>query len=304
MRVGISGQVFQEREPMANLLMQLAVNGIIYGAFYALLGLGWNIIYGATGIFHFAHALAFSLGAYAAILTTMEAGLPLAMGFAVAIFVGILFGWAIELALYRPLRRLDALPVVVFVASLGALILGEAFLLIIFKPLPRSLSGFPIKEIDIADITFTTLQITTAAVSLIVVFGTWIYLKRTKTGKAIRAVGSNAEMAQVLGINRDWIYLLVFAIGSGAAALAGVLYTLDNVASPTLGMSLIFPALIVMFVGGVNSIPGVIVGGLILGLAENVSSAWLQSDYKVIVTFSILVIVIIIKPRGLFGSSR
>ena len=289
---------------MGVLLVQLTINGIIWGVFYALLGLSWNIIYSATAIFHFAHALIFAVAAYAAVLATMNMGLPLAVGFIAAIVVGVLVGWAIELGIYRPLRRLGASQVVIFVASLGTLIVGEALLLIIFKPLPRRLVGFPVKAINIGDITFTTLQVTTVAVSALVILGTWIYLKRTKSGKAIQAVGSNAEMAEVLGINKDGIYRLVFAIGSGVGALAGVLYTLDSVASPMMGMSLVFPAFIVTFVGGIGSVPGVVAGGLILGLAENLSIAWLQSDYKVIVAFALLLIVIIFKPRGVFGSSQ
>ena len=289
---------------MVALLVQLTVNGIIWGALYALLGLSWNIIYGATSIFHFAHALIFTAAAYGAVIVTMDLGLPLALGLLGAIIAGILAGWAIERGIYRPLRRLGASPVVIFVSSLGTLIFGEAVFLIIFKPLPRRLRGFPIKPINIGEITFTSLQLAVVITSAIVICGAWIYLKKTKSGKAIQAVGSNPEMAEALGINREKIYLLVFAIGSGIASIAGVLHTLDSVAEPLMGMELIFPAFIVTFLGGVGSIPGVIVGGLILGLAENISLAWLQSDYKVILAFTILLIVIILRPRGLFGLAR
>ena len=289
---------------MVALLVQLTVNGIIWGALYALLGLSWNIIYGATSIFHFAHALIFTAAAYGAVIVTMDLGLPLALGVLGAIIAGILAGWAIERGIYRPLRRLGASPVVIFVSSLGTLIFGEAVFLIIFKPLPRRLHGFPIKAINISDITFTNLQLAVVITSAIVICGVWIYLKKTKSGKAIQAVGSNPEMAEALGIDREKIYLLVFGIGSGIASIAGVLHTLDSVAEPLMGMELIFPAFIVTFLGGVGSIPGVIVGGLILGLAENISLAWLQSDYKVILAFTILLIVIILRPRGLFGLAR
>jgi branched-chain amino acid transport system permease protein len=289
---------------MTGLLVQLTVNGIIWGSMYALLGLSWNIIYGATSIFHFAHALIFTAAAYAAVLVTMNAGLPLFVGLLGAIVAGILTGWAIEIGIYRPLRKSGASPVVIFVSSLGTLIFGEALFLIIFKPLPRRLHGFPIKAININDITFTTLQLSTVIISAIVICGVWIYLKKTKSGKAIQAVGSNPEMAEALGINREKIYLLVFGIGSGVASIAGVLHTLDSVAEPMMGMDLIFPAFIVTFLGGVGSIPGVIVGGLTLGLAENISLAWLQSDYKVILAFTILLIVIILRPRGIFGLDR
>jgi len=289
---------------LAALLAQLAVNGIMWGALYSLLGLSWNIIYSTTGIFHFAHALIFVAAGYTAVLVTMNAGLPLPLGFIAAVAAAVFLGWAIERGIYRPLRILGVSHIVIFVASLGTLIFGEALAHIIFKPFPRRLSGFPVEAINIGAITFTTLQLTTSVISFITILGVWQYLKRTKSGKAIRAVGSNPEMAEVLGIGRDRVFLLVFALGSAMGALAGVLYTLDSVAHPHMGIPLIFPAFIVTFMGGVGSIPGVVAAGLILGLSENLSQAWLDSDYMVMISFAILLAVIILKPRGLFGSRR
>jgi branched-chain amino acid transport system permease protein len=289
---------------LAALLAQLAVNGIIWGALYALLGLSWNIIYCTTGIFHFAHALIFVAAGYAAVLVTMKAGLPLALGFLAAIIAAVVLGWALERGIYRPLRVLGASQTVIFVASLGTLIFGEAIAHIIFKPFPRRLSGFPVESINIGAVTFTNLRFATLAISYIVILGVWQYLKRTKSGKAIRAVGSNPEMAEVLGIDRDRVFLFVFALGSAIGAVAGVLYTLDSAAHPQMGMPLIFPAFIVTFVGGVGSILGVVVAGLLLGLAENISLAWLDTDYMVMISFAILLAVIILRPRGLFASGR
>jgi len=289
---------------LAALLAQLAVNGIMWGALYSLLGLSWNIIYSTTGIFHFAHALIFVAAGYTAVLVTMNAGLPLPLGFIAAVAAAVFLGWAIERGIYRPLRILGVSHIVIFVASLGTLIFGEALAHIIFKPFPRRLSGFPVEAINIGAITFTTLQLTTSVISFITILGVWQYLKRTKSGKAIRAVGSNPEMAEVLGIGRDRVFLLVFALGSAIGALAGVLYTLDSVAHPHMGIPLIFPAFIVTFMGGIGSIAGVVAAGLILGLSENLSQAWLDSDYMVMISFAILLAVIILKPRGLFGSRR
>lgn len=286
------------------LLAQLAVNGIIWGALYALLGLSWNIIFCTTGIFHFAHALIFVAAGYAAVLVTMNAGLPLVLGFVAGIVAAVFLGWALERGIYRPLRILGASHIVIFVASLGTLIFGEALALIIFKPFPRRLLGFPGETINIGEINFTTLRFATLVISYLVIFGVWQYLKRTKSGKAIRAVGSNPEMAEALGIDRDRVFLFVFALGSAIGGLAGVLYTLDNVAHPNMGIPLIFPAFIVTFVGGVGSIAGVVAAGLILGLSENISQAWLDTDYMVMISFSILLAVIILKPRGIFGSRR
>ena len=289
---------------MATLLIQLSVNGIIWGALYALLGLSWNIIYSTTGIFHFAHALIFLAAGYAAVLITMNAGLPLALGFIAAIIVAVVLGCALERGIYRPLRILGASQMVIFVASLGTLIFGEAMAHIIFKPFPRRLTGFPVDTINIGEINFTTLRLATLVISYFVIFGVWQYLKRTKSGKAIRAVGSNPEMAEALGIDKNKVFLFVFALGSAVGALAGVLYTLDSAAHPQMGMPLIFPAFIVTFVGGIGSILGVTVAGLLLGLAENISLAWLDTDYMVMISFAILLAAIILRPRGLLGSGR
>jgi branched-chain amino acid transport system permease protein len=289
---------------MAGLLGQLIFNGIIMGSLYALLGLSWNIIYGTTGIFHFAHGFVFVVAAYTAVLVGKSSCLSFTLGVVAAVIAAVLVGLAIERGVYRPLRRSGASHIVVFVASLGLLIFGEAIVHVILGPSPRALLGFRIIPLRVGNLCFTTLHVATLVVSVLVISGLWIYLKRTKTGKAIRAVGGNSQMAEALGINRDRIFLLVFAIGSGAAALAGILHALDVSADPYMGLVLVFPAFIVTFIGGVGSIPGVVAGGLLLGLAENVTLAWLQSDYKIIVAFSILLVVLIVRPRGLIPASR
>lgn len=288
---------------MGPLLAQLTVNGVISGSMYMLLGLSWGIIYSTTGTFHFAHALVITVAAYAVVLTTNTAGLPLIAGCAAAIATAAVFGCLIEVGIYRPLRRAGASPFGVFVGSLGTLILGQNLVLLIFSANVHRIKGFSATNVTIGPVGFSSLHIVMMTLSPIVIVGVWVFLTRTRLGRALRAVASNPEMAETVGIDNNRITLLAYALGSGMAGLAAFLITLDGAASPAMGVAPVFSALIVTFTGGIGSIPGAVAGGLLLGLGENVSMAFIESSYKLMVSFLVLIAVIVVRPRGLFGKS-
>jgi branched-chain amino acid transport system permease protein len=285
-----------------DLVAQLVVNGIIIGSNYALLGLTWSLIYSTTRIFHFAHGFIIVAGAYAAVVVTSFLGLPVIIGFLAAILVAAALGCAIELGIYRPLRKLGGSQFVIFCASLGTLILGENVIQMIFSPKNQTITGFPLQYISIGPVNITTNHILIVGVSALGILAIWLYLKRSKLGKSIRCVASNPEMAEVVGMDKGKTFLLAFVIGSAGAGLAAVPFTIESAATPTMGLNPLFAAFIVTFIGGVGSIPGAILGGLIMGLAENLCLIWLSVLWKIVVTFGVLLIVLIVKPRGLFGS--
>jgi len=289
---------------MVTMLPQLLVNGMINGALYAVLGLSWGIIYSSTGTFHFAHALVITVAAYAAVLTTMVAGLPLTLGFLVAILAGILTAWAIELGIYRPLRTRGATQFGVFIGSLGTLIVGENVILLLFKANVRRLEGFPEVNLLFGSVGFSSVRAFSLVLCVIVVVAFWLFMQRTRSGRAIRALSSNPEMARTVGIDTARIVLLVYALGSALAAIAATLISLDNVAYPTMGVALTFSALIVTFIGGIGSLTGTVAAGLLLGLTESLALFVMPAGYQVIVSFLVLLIVIILRPRGLFGGSN
>ncbi|MCX5910073.1 MAG: branched-chain amino acid ABC transporter permease [Deltaproteobacteria bacterium] len=289
---------------MKVLIIQLFVNGFITASFYALCGVSWGVIYRTTHIFHFSHHLVFAVAGYAAVMIASQAHLPYFLGLFAAVAAAALLGCGIDAFLYRPLRRMGATQATTFLASLGLGTAGVAILLLAFSSNPRRLEGFPAKVLSVGEAFFSVADLT-------LVIGCWVmigllllFLAKSRYGKAIRAVGSNAEMARNVGLNIDRIYMLVFAIGSGLFGVAAFLFTAKNVAFPTMGILPFFMAFIAVFLGGVPSIPGHALAGFILGLSESLGMLVLPGEYKTMIAFAILFVVIVIRPEGLIGFKR
>lgn len=287
---------------MAGLIAQFIVDGMITGCLYALLAVSWGIIYSTTRIFHFAHNVPIITAGYAAVFATTLAGLPLVLGFVIAIMAGAIMGCGTEVFLYRPMKRIEASQFIIFISSLGMSILGVNVVHILFSCDPRRLAGFPMISIEIGPVIVTALRVTILSVSLLAILGLRVYLHKAKAGKALRAVASNPEMAETVGVNLSRMNLLAFAIGSGAVALASVFIGLEGAVTPFMGMAPLFTAFIVTFLGGVGSLAGAVAGGLLLGIAESLVILVLPMYFKVMVSFAILLLVLIVRPRGLFGA--
>jgi branched-chain amino acid transport system permease protein len=283
------------------LAAQLAAYGLIAGSLYALLAVSWGLVFATTKIFHFAHALTLVVAAYAAALVAGAAGLALA--FATAAVAGCLFGIAIEFGVYRPLRRVNATQLNIFLASLGFLIAGESLLLIAFGPEARTLPGFPVEGIVLGPVAFTTIEALWIGVSWALVFALLAWLRLTRWGRAIVAVASNPELAQCVGVDPSRVFLLVFAVGSGLVGIGGALIALRDTASPFMGVAPVLAAFIAVFLGGIGSIPGAIVGGLVLGFAENMGGLLLPGHWQGVIAFVVLFVVLVFRPSGLLGTA-
>jgi len=289
---------------MRVLIIQLLVNGLIAASFYALAGVTWGVIYRTTHIFHFAHHFVFSVAGYGAIMITAQVHLPYFFGFFGAVGVAVLLGCGIDALLYRRLRMSGATQATTFLASLGLGTAGVAILLFAFSSSPQRLVGFPTKVLSIGEAFFSVADLTMVIVSWTMIGFLLFFLAKSRYGKAIRAVGSNAEMARNVGLNIDRIYLLVFAVGSGLFGAAAFLFTAKNVAYPTMGVLPFFMAFTAVFLGGVSSIPGHALAGFILGFSESLGMLVLPGEYKTMIAFAILFVVIIIRPEGLLGFKR
>jgi len=283
------------------LAAQLATNGLISGSLYALLGVSWGLIFATTKIFHFAHALTLTVAVYAAVLAVGQWGLGLPAGFFLAALVGCLFGVATERVVYRPLRRVNATSLNIFLASLGLLIAGESAVLIVFGPQARDLPGFPISGIALGPVAFTTVEglWLVGSWALLLLLIAWLWW--TRYGRAIRAVASNRELAQCVGIDPEHVSLLVFGIGSALVGLGGMLLALRDTVSPTIGVQPVLTAFIAVFLGGIGSIPGAVLGGLVLGLAENMGGLLLPGHWQGVIAFVVLFSVLVFRPSGLLG---
>jgi len=286
------------------LIFQLIANGLVVGSFYALAGVSWGIIYKTTRTFHFSHHLVFTCAGYTAALVTTNLQQSYAVGFVCAVLVAVVLGCSIDALLYRRMRMMGAIRDTIFLASVGLGTAGVALILLFLSSNTRSLAKAPAKMISLGPATLTSDDLVMLIGSWLLIAALLIFLNKSRYGKAIVAVGSNEEMARNLGFNINRIYTLVFALGSFLFGCAAFFFAAKNVAYPTMGLLPFFMSFTAVFLGGVSSIFGHALAGLLLGLAENLGMIILPGEYKLIISFSILFIVILIKPEGLLSRKR
>jgi branched-chain amino acid transport system permease protein len=262
----------------------------------------WGLIFATTKIFHFSHALTLTVAVYAAVVAVSAWGLALPLGFGVAAAVGCVVGVGTELLLYRPLRRVQATQLNIFLASLGLLIAGQSAVLVAFGPQARALEGFPMRGIELGPVAFTTIEALWLVAAWVLIGALMAWLWSSRQGLAIRAVASNPELAQCVGVEHGRVFLLVFAVGSALVGLGGAALALRDTASPTMGVHPVLAAFIAVFLGGIGSIPGAAVGGVLLGLAENMGGLFLPGYWQGVIAFVVLFLVLVVRPSGLLGA--
>lgn len=261
--------------------------------------MSWGLIFATTKIFHFSHALTLTVAVYGAVIAVSAGGVGLPLGFASAALVGGLVGVGTEVLLYRPLRRVQASQLNIFLASLGLLIAGQSVVLVVFGPEARALEGFPMRGVALGPVAFTTIEALWLVAAWMLIGGLVAWLWWSRDGLAIRAVASNPELAQCLGVERERVFLLVFAVGSVLVGLGGTLLALRDTASPTMGVHPVLAAFIAVFLGGIGSIPGAALGGVLLGLAENMGGLVLPGYWQGVIAFVVLFLILVLRPAGL-----
>lgn len=301
----MTGLALSAPMPMAavtvGLFEQLLVSGFVVGSTYALLGVSFGIIYSTTRVFHFAHSVVYTVTAYMAVVAVDDLGLPLLPAAGLGVVAAIVLGLVIEGCLYRPMRNAGATLLGIFLVSLGLTIAGPNLLQIIFGPANKPLPGFSVHTHAHGSVTYTNLDIVTVVLAWALIAAVILFQERTKVGRAITAVRTNREMAAAVGISPNRIYLLVFGIGSFLVAIASILFTMNGVASPDMGLTPVLTGFIAVFLGGIGSTFGAALGGLLLGLASNLSGLWLSSDFSPAVVFGVLFVLLIVRPQGLRG---
>ncbi|MDQ2622095.1 MAG: branched-chain amino acid ABC transporter permease [Actinomycetota bacterium] len=291
-----------------NEISQFTVNGLTNGSFYGLMAVGFGLILGITGRFHFAFATTFIITAY---VTTglVGDGLPLIPAIAVGLVVAVILGILIERFVYRPLveRTPDGALLAVFVSALGITIIGENLIRLTWGSEARSLDpGFAVNKIELWGSTTTnTLNVVMIATLLILTFGIWYWMQRSRHGRAIRAVSNNPDMARIVGINPDRTYLIVFAIGSFISGVGAIFFTMKYAAVPGSASDPTFKALVITFLAGLGASPlRFLAAGVIVGLIESLSNIWISSTWNPVVTFGILFVYIAVVPIIADGSYR
>ena len=295
---------------MQEFFQQLA-NGIAWGSIYALIALGYTMVYGILRLINFAHGDVYMVGAFAAYFLARALGVGTVVSasplLAAVVLLGSMIvcaalGMLIELLAYRPVRKssritalITAIGVSLFLENFGILVFGAdpKFFPQVIAPRTITLPG---------GILVTNHQITVVLVSLCLMVGLTLFIHRTRTGKAMRAVAFHRDAASLMGINTDRIITYTFAIGSALAAAAGVLVGLTNPKiEPLMGIMPGIKAFVAAVLGGIGSIPGAMIGGLIMGISEYMVVGYISSTYRDAIAFVILIIVLLIKPAGLLG---
>jgi branched-chain amino acid transport system permease protein len=284
---------------------QLLLNGLSAGALYALVAIGFNLIYGTTKFFNLTHGSMLAVGAYCVAFLADELGVNLVLAIIAGVALAGASGYAIEKSIYRPLRRRKASNMVLLVASLGALTAIQAAIAMLFTSEFRALAGggSPQATHEILGGVVTGTQIIIFFAALASAGGIALLLKYTTLGKAITAVSDDEEVAAVVGIDTSRIIAIVFIIGSGLAGLAGILVGLDNGVDPAMGLNLLLKGVIACVVGGIGSLSGAVLGAFLLGLIENFGIWKIPGVWKDAIAFGVLILFLLVRPQGLITRS-
>ena len=280
------------------------ITGLSLGSVYAIIALGYTMVYGISKMLNFAHGDVIMVGAYISFLLTNHAGMNAWVSLLIAIAVCTILGMLIERLAYRPLRGTGSLAVLITAIGVSYFLQNAALLL--WGADPRMFNsifgGF--KTIHLADgaLTITPESMFTILANIIIMIALTLFVSKTKAGKAMRAVSEDNGAAQLMGINVNQSISLTFAIGSGLAAIAGVLMcSAYPMLMPTTGAMPGIKAFTAAVFGGIGSIPGAMIGGLILGIIEIFSRAYISTELSDAIVFACLIIVLLVKPTGLLG---
>lgn len=284
-----------------SIFLQLLVNGLIAGGIYALVALGYTMVYGILKFINFAHGEIMMFGAYLGYIFHILLGLNILLSFFIAVIISAMLGYLIEKVAYKPLRKSNRL--ILLITAIGVSLFLQSVILLFFGAGVKTLRAGKSSEVySIFGANITNIQIMILVVSIVLMFLLHLFVKYTKTGKAMRAVADNFEVASVIGINVDKIISIVFMVGSGLAAAGGILVALEQNMTPSMGVTIGISAFAAAVLGGIGNIYGAVLGGFIIGLAENFGIWYLPSGYKYAIAFVILLVMLLIKPTGIFGA--
>jgi branched-chain amino acid transport system permease protein len=294
--------------------IQTIINGLTTGFLYALIALGYTMVYGVLKLLNLAHGDIYMVGAYIGYFVIQWFGGPTALSIPVPLLVAVMFilaalgtgvlGVLIERFAYRPLR--NAPRIAPLITALGVSFILENSVLLLFGGFTKSYSTNSFisfsSGIHIGDVNIDSVQITIFVVSILMMYGLMMLVDHTTLGKSMRAVASDREAAEMLGINVDRVISYTFFIGSAMAGVAGVMSGLAfNQISATIGFLAGLKAFTAAVVGGIGSIPGAMIGGLFIGICEAFAASYISSKYTDLIVFGILIVVMLVRPTGIFG---
>ena len=279
------------------------INGISLGSVYAIIALGYTMVYGIAKMLNFAHGDVIMIGSYVVFVTVSTRGLPPMAGVLLAVAVCTLLGMTIERIAYKPLR--GASPLAVLITAIGVSYLLQNVALLIFGADTKSFTSvvtLPAIKLAGGEMTITGETIVTILSCIVIMIGLTAFINKSKAGQAMLAVSEDRGAATLMGINVNGTIALTFAIGSALAAIAGVLLCSAYPSlTPYTGSMPGIKAFVAAVFGGIGSIPGAFIGGILLGVIEILSKAYISSQMSDAIVFSVLIIVLLVKPTGILG---
>lgn len=284
------------------MIAQLLINIIIIGNIYALIAIGFTVIYRTVKFFHLAHGVVYAVGAYLGYTFLIILSINPYISFILSVILTSVLGIAIDRLVYSPLRKRKISGFIFLLASFGVFIFLQNLLQLIFGAQILTPRTGPVKEgHHFLGAVITDNQILIIISSLILFLLIWLLVQKTKLGKAIRAVSDDHIGARVSGINSEKIITAVFAVGSALAGAAGILISIETNIEPTMGFNAILKGIIACIIGGIGSIRGALLGGLFLGLVENLGIWQIQAGWKDAIAFGILILFLLFRPSGIMN---
>ncbi len=280
---------------------QVVINGMVLGCIIALSAIGLTVTYRILNFANFAHGDFVTLGAYIAFLFSAILGLNFLAACALAIAAAALFSVGLDCLIWKPMRSKGASSTALMILSIGLAICLRNLIVFVFTP---DIERFPlpVKEgMTLGGVVITPYQVAVTAVAVVLMFAVHYLLRKTSIGLAMRALSDNMDLARVSGIDVDRVVRYTWATGMALAAAAGILYGLITNINPNMGWFMVIPIFAAVILGGIGNPYGAMMGGIIIGLSQELSTLILPSEYKIAVSFFIMIVVLLVKPKGLMG---
>lgn len=284
------------------IFLQQVTNGLMAGAAYSLVALGFTLTFGVLRVLNLTHPEVFMAGAFFGYLSIILLNPNFVLALVVAMLGAAVLGVLVERIALRPLRRADYLMPLISTIALS-MVLQNGVAILFGTEATRFPPALPTIFFNLSDIQISTVQIVVFVTALVLMFVLKYGIDRTRMGRAIRATAEDAEVAAFFGVNVDLVIVLTMAVSSALAGAAGVLIgSLYNTAWPYMGVNYGLKGLVIMIVGGVGSMEGAMIGGLLLGVIEALTIGYLSSTYRDAIAFGILVAILLLRPHGIFGA--
>ena len=286
------------------LFLAQLLNGISIGSIYALVALGYTMVYGIVKLINFAHGDIIMVGAYVVYLLVRHMGLPFLPAVLLAMLACAILGVAMDRIAYKPLRKATRLSALITAIGVSLFLQNSFMVMMGSSPRPFPALNAPGHVNIFGNVNASNLTLITIATAILMMVLLQVIVKKTRVGKAMRAVSEDSGAASLMGINVNVTIAITFAIGSALAAVGSALYASTfPLADPFMGMMLGLKAFVAAVVGGIGIIPGAMLGGFLLGIAESMTNAYISSQLSDAVVFGMLIIILLFKPAGLLGKS-